>query len=120
MKRYASRRLVPSKARSQPVAVKSRWPGSWPRVKMRGDIPKGSGPTSMPPHFPPSRIPFEGPFPSLPIVTPDPPRRSTVEKYGGIYFLGLAGLVVVVGLVSWFAAGVWSLRAVWSGIYILH
>ena len=74
----------------------------------------------MPPHFPQSRVPFEGPFPSLPIVTPDPPRRSAVEKYGGMYLLGLAGLVVVVGLVSWFAIGVWSLRAVWSDIYILH
>ena len=74
----------------------------------------------MPPHFPQPRVPFEGPFPSLPIVTPDPPRRSAVEKYGGMYLLGLAGLVVVVGLVSWFAIGVWSLRAVWSDIYILH
>ena len=74
----------------------------------------------MPPHFPQSRVPFEGPFPSLPIVTPDPPRRSAVEKYGSMYLLGLAGLVVVVGLVSWFAIGVWSLRAVWSDIYILH
>lgn len=74
----------------------------------------------MPPHFPPSRVPFEGPYPSLPIVTPDPPRRSAVEKYGGMYLLGLAGLVVVVGLVSWFAIGVWSLRAVWSDIYTLH
>jgi hypothetical protein len=27
---------------------------------------------------------------------------------------------IVVGLVSWFAIGVWSLRAVWSDIYILH
>ncbi len=74
----------------------------------------------MPPHFPQPRVPFEGPYPSLPIVTPDPPRRSAVEKYGGMYFLGLAGLVVVIGLVSWFAIGVWSLRAVWSDIYTLH
>ena len=74
----------------------------------------------MPPHFPQSRLPFEGPYPPLPIVTPDPAPRSAVEKYGSMYLLGLAGLVVVVGLVSWFAVGVWSLRAVWSGIYTLH
>lgn len=74
----------------------------------------------MPPHFPQSRVPFEGPYPSLPIVTPDPPPRSAVEKYGSMYVLGLAGLVVVMGLVSWFALGVWSLRAVWSDIYTLH
>ena len=74
----------------------------------------------MPPHFPKPRVPFEGPYPSLPIVTPDPPRRSAVEKYGGMYVLGLAGLVVLVGLVSWFAVGVWSLRDVWSNIYTLH
>ncbi len=74
----------------------------------------------MPPHLPQSRVPFEGPYPPLPIVTPDPPRRSAVEKYGGMYLLGLGGLVVGVGLVCWFAVGVWSLSAVWSNMYTLH
>jgi len=61
------------------------------------------------------------PYPSLPIVTPDPPaRRSEGEKYGALFYLGIAGLVVLVGLIGWFAYGVWSLNRVWKDIYILH
>lgn len=62
----------------------------------------------------------------LPIVTPDPPsspsspKRGTVEKYGGLYYFGIAGLAVVVALVTWFGAEAWSLRAVFRGIYVLH
>lgn len=62
----------------------------------------------------------------LPIVTPDPPsspsspKRGAVEKYGGLYYFGIAGLAVVVALVTWFGAEAWSLRAVFRGIYVLH
>lgn len=59
-------------------------------------------------------------FPVLPIVTPDPPRRSESAKYGGLFYLGLGGLLILVGLVSWFAYSVWSMRSVWAGIYVLH
>jgi hypothetical protein len=64
--------------------------------------------------------PFERPFPSLPIVNPDLPRRPDREKYGAAYRLGIAGLVVVVGLVGWFAWGAWSLRSVWTNVYRVH
>jgi hypothetical protein len=75
----------------------------------------------MEPHFgtPPGQPPGFN-FPSLPIVTPGPPRRSEREKYGGLFTLGAIGLVVVVALVGWFAWGAWSLRAVWSNVYALH
>lgn len=58
----------------------------------------------------------------LPVVTPDPPPRSRAasEKYGSLYYVGIAGLAVVVGLVVWFGVGLWSLRGVFHEIYILH
>jgi hypothetical protein len=59
-------------------------------------------------------------FPSLPIITPDAPRMSQSEKYGGLFYLGIAGLFVVIGLVSWFGWNVWSLRNVWNNVYVLH
>ncbi len=58
-------------------------------------------------------------FPELPIVTPDPPRRSQAEKYGGLFYLGIAGLAVIVALVGWFALGVWSMRSIWADTYTL-
>jgi len=59
-------------------------------------------------------------FPQLPIVTPDPPRLSTREKYGSLFYLGILGLATVVALVTWFGFGVWSMRSVWTNIYRLH
>jgi hypothetical protein len=59
-------------------------------------------------------------FPSLPIVTPDLPRRSRRDKYGGLFYLGITGLIVVVTLLSWFGYRMWSLRDVWTNIYVLH
>jgi hypothetical protein len=58
----------------------------------------------------------------LPIVTPDPPKRPrpAAEKYGSLYYLGLAGLIVLVGLVASFGVGLWSLRGVLRHIYTLH
>jgi hypothetical protein len=57
----------------------------------------------------------------LPIVTPDPPpSRPVAEKYGGLYYLGLAGLVVLVVLIVWFGVGLWVLRGVLGNIYVLH
>jgi hypothetical protein len=58
-------------------------------------------------------------FPELPIVTPDPPRKTQAEKYGGLFYLGIAGLAVIVALVGWFAFGVWSMRSVWADTYTL-
>lgn len=59
-------------------------------------------------------------FPSLPIVTPDPPRRSEGERYGALFYLGAGGLVVLVALIGWFAWGAWTLRDVWSAVYVLN
>ncbi len=76
----------------------------------------------MEPHSHPSpNDPRPVVFPTLPIVTPDPPERlSQREKYGGLFYFGIAGLVALVALISWFGYGVWSLRDVWSQIYVLH
>jgi hypothetical protein len=65
-------------------------------------------------------------FPVLPIVTPaereqdQTRRRSGRDKYGGLFYLGLAGLAVVAALVGWFGWSAWSLRAVWRNVYVLH
>jgi hypothetical protein len=71
----------------------------------------------MAPHLDPTGNPT---FPTLPIVTPGPARRPASERYGALFYLGLAGLLAVFGLLGWFAWEAWSLRSVWSRIYILH
>jgi hypothetical protein len=77
----------------------------------------------MEPHFqtPPGQ-PSGFKFPVLPIVSPgeDQARLSTREKYGGLFYLGVVGLAILVTLVAWFAWGAWSLRGVWSNVYVLH
>jgi len=60
------------------------------------------------------------PFPKLPIIDAPAPARSQREKYGGLFYLGIAGLAIVVILVAWFAHGVWRLRDVWADVYVLH
>jgi hypothetical protein len=35
-------------------------------------------------------------------------------------YLGIAGLAVLAGLLAWFGWGVWSHRAVWTNVYVLH
>ncbi len=59
-------------------------------------------------------------LPSLPIINPDLPARSAREKYGSLFTLGIAGLVVLVVLVGWFGYRAWAMRDVWAGIYVLH
>jgi hypothetical protein len=64
------------------------------------------------------------PFPKLPILSqaeiPPPPRLSQREKYGGLFYVGIAGLVLLCLMVGWFAYGFWSLRDVWEDVYVLH
>lgn len=60
------------------------------------------------------------PFPSLPIVTPDPPARTDREKYGWLLRAAVIGLVVVVALVAWTGYRVWAMRDVWAQVYVLH
>ena len=66
--------------------------------------------------------PFQ--FPKLPILSPaeipPPPRLSQREKYGGLFYVGIAGLVLLCLMVGWFAYGFWSLRDVWEDVYVLH
>jgi len=60
-------------------------------------------------------------FPSLPILNgPPPPGLGQHEKYGGLFYLGLAGLVLLLALVSWFAWNVWSLRGIFGDVYTLN
>ncbi len=70
----------------------------------------------------PERVydPFAPKFPTLTIVTPDPPRRSTSERYGALFSMGIAGLVVVVSLLGWFGWSAWKMRSVWTNVYVLH
>lgn len=70
----------------------------------------------------PERIydPFAPKFPVLTIITPDPPRRSTAERYGGLFYLGIGGLFVMLALLTWFGWSAWNLRAVWRNVYVLH
>jgi hypothetical protein len=65
-------------------------------------------------------------FPDLPIInpgfpTPPPaPARSQREKYGGLFYLGIAGLLFMVVLVGWFGYGVWSNWDIWMDVYAMH
>lgn len=59
-------------------------------------------------------------FPTLPIVTPEPARRGASERYGALFYLGVAGLAALVGLITWFGWGLWSLRAVWTHVYVVN
>jgi hypothetical protein len=74
----------------------------------------------MPTRFHPPHDSTGLPFPSLPVINPDPPRRSERERFGALLYLGVAGLALVVALVGWFGWEVWSLRSVWSNVYVLH
>jgi hypothetical protein len=62
-------------------------------------------------------------FPKLPIIVIDPPPqppRTNRDKYGGLLYLGIAGLAVMTLLIAWFAYSAWQLRDVWAEIYALH
>jgi hypothetical protein len=62
-------------------------------------------------------------FPKLPVIVMDPPpqpQRTKGDKYGGLLYLGIAGLAVLGLLIGWFAYSAWQLRDVWAGVYALH
>ena len=62
-------------------------------------------------------------YPILPIITPDPPpppRKTQAEKYGGLLYAGIGGLVVTLGLLAYFGLGVGGLRPTLRAIYRLH
>jgi hypothetical protein len=62
----------------------------------------------------------DGQLRNLPIINPAVPARTTREKYGGLFYLGIAGLAILIALVAWFACAFWRLRDVWADIYALH
>src|SRR5271165_2205268 len=81
----------------------------------RGEWPAGSSSSS-------TRSDQTG-FPQLPIIVVDPPPqppRTERDKYGGLFYLGIAGLAVVALMIAWFAFSVWRLRGVWADVYALH
>jgi hypothetical protein len=60
-------------------------------------------------------------FPKLPILSQaDLPALNQREKYGGLFYLGIGGLLVLVVLVGWFSYSVWAIRDVFTDVYLLH
>jgi hypothetical protein len=66
-------------------------------------------------------------FPDLPIINPGEvpapvaaPARGQREKYGALFYLGIAGLVVLLALIGWFGHGLWSNRDIWADVYVLN
>ncbi len=66
-------------------------------------------------------------FPDLPILNPNEvpapptaPARSQREKYGALFYLGIAGIVLLLALIGWFGHGVWSNRDIWADVYAVN
>jgi hypothetical protein len=66
-------------------------------------------------------------FPELPILNPGEvpapvaaPARGQREKYGALFYLGIAGLVVLLALIGWFGYGLWTNRDIWADVYVLN
>jgi hypothetical protein len=69
-----------------------------------------------------SRIPDEpSRFPTLPIINPTiASTRTDRSKYGGLFYLGIGGLVVLALLLAWFGHGLWVNRQAFADVYSLH
>jgi hypothetical protein len=68
-----------------------------------GDIPKPNG------------------FPELPILSQgELPPLTQREKFGGLFYLGIGGLLVLIVLVGWFSYAVWANSDVFMDVYRLH
>ena len=59
-------------------------------------------------------------FPELPILEPDPPRMSLREKYGGLYYFGIGGLIFSTLLVGSFFYQLYQTRDLWAAVYVLY
>lgn len=46
--------------------------------------------------------------------------RSNASKYGGLWWLSIAGLVVITSLLGWFGWNVWAMRDVWTWVHVLN
>lgn len=61
------------------------------------------------------------PLSPLPIVELNPlERKKLAEKYGALFYLSIAGLVILLLLIGRFAYGLWTTRDLWSAIYRLN
>jgi len=60
-------------------------------------------------------------FPTLPIINPPiPAPRTERAKYGGLFYLGIGGLAVLVVLIAWFGYGLSANRKAFADVYVLH
>jgi hypothetical protein len=60
-------------------------------------------------------------LPNLPILNQPPASsRTQAEKYGAAFYLGITGLLVLLAVIGWFVWNAWTLREVWSRIYVLN
>ena len=82
--------------------------------EIRGPSANGAGDGR--PRFPDLPILNAGDVPAPVVATPMGER----QKYGGLFYLGIAGLVVLVGLIGWFGYGLWVNRDIWADVYILN
>ncbi len=93
-----------------------------------GEIRGNAGANGERPRFPELPIlnpgdvpaPARGAGASPSTASPPPRARGQGEKYGALFYLGIAGLAVMIALVGWFAVGVWSNRDIWSDVYVLN
>jgi hypothetical protein len=60
-------------------------------------------------------------FPTLPIINPavSSPRTERA-KYGGLFYLGIGGLVLLIVLIAWFGHGLWANGQAFADVYVLH
>ena len=59
-------------------------------------------------------------FPELPILEPDPPRMTLREKYGGLLYFGIAGLLFSLFLIGAFFYGLYQARDLFAAVYVLN
>ena len=63
---------------------------------------------------------FSQPEVIVAIIPAEEVRKSQAEKYGGLFYLSVIGLVILCGLIAWFGWSVWSLRQIWTDVYVLN
>jgi hypothetical protein len=87
--------------------------------EIRGQAPGGDGDRPRP-RFPDLPIINPNEVPAAPTQTPTARARSQREKYGGLFYLGIGGILLLIALVGWFGHGLWSNRDIWADVYALN
>jgi hypothetical protein len=85
--------------------------------EIRGQAPGGNGDRPRP-RFPDLPILNPNEVPAAP--APTARARSQREKYGGLFYLGIGGILLLIALVGWFGQGLWSNRDIWADVYALN